>query len=210
MKATIKKPMRPINLETLTLNGWIEKACKVSPFYAPDFLAMTMPFLTQASLIGVTDPTLGKFRAKLLYATPAIHELIPLLVNHAAITSLAQAKERSERQEKQSIWTVVIFDGEATPIYPEGKEVLREGFELAKDAEGWCQRRLVEQCSTAYGIISSTQEKTVMRVERDDAMYFQFGVKRGGTVMKTNHVRMRGLGLGMKCARDSRASFSHG
>lgn len=210
MTTKAKKPMRPINLQTLTLHTWIAKACKVSPYQAAEFLAMTMPFLVQSNLIGVTGETLAQYRAKLLYPTPTIHALIPLLVTHAAETSLKQAKERIEKQEKQSIWLVVVYDGCPTILHPDGKEVLREGFETAKEAEGWLDRRLEHQCSSAFGIVTSKTEKTVLRVDRDMAMFRLYGIKRAGTAMKTMHTRMHGLGMGMKAPRDSRANFSHG
>jgi hypothetical protein len=110
-------------------------------------------------------------------------------------------------------WTVTIYTSKgevATRVNDHGKVVdLEDGFALAQDAAGWCDRRLVNDCPPdCFGVIvhnASSHEEVIMR---DDAMARVFR-KKGGPMTKRQSKGDGKLSFGVK-VKQSHASFSRG
>jgi hypothetical protein len=210
-KAKAAKPIViKVNLDTLTVHGWINKACKLGPFAHAALLAATRSFLMQGDHSAVTLPIMAKVTAGTLYPTPAVTALIHALVAWQAETSLRLAKERQARGVKLHNWIVTVWDGESNAVSVGGKVACEDSFADCNEACGWADRRLVDSApSTGFAIIHAQTEKTVLRVTRDEAIERVYPHAKGPFCKRIGG-RQNSLAMGRRAARDTRVVFSHG
>lgn len=189
-------------VRVMTLKGFVHKATSAKS--AIGFLAAHADFIKAN---GSLAPLLTKYEEGKEIATNTLIMIRDLAFAAMVDDEIEAARNRSTtvREKKVKTYTVTIFTTDG-----EGKS---EGFSMMQEAEGWADRRLVEDANALYAAVVSTHigksgTPITWQVNRNDSMARVMREKRG-PVMKVQSKTTSSLGFGVKVHND-RCSFSRG
>lgn len=199
----------------MTLDGWISKACKTGPFVHHKFLESTREFLLTGDHSVIAAPILAQYERREIFATPAVTQLVTTLLQWKSDQALAKHDKRNERHAANRNWRVKIVSPCHKMVNAQivTSETVHEApFEQYNAAYGWACRRLETAAdgSKALIIADKAQEKTVVVVDRNEALYYLNPKPRAAACKLTVKLSSTGLRMGMKQASNPKFYFSRG
>ena len=199
----------------MTPKGFLHKATTKAANNATAFLAAHRQWLETGELAPLTSPILRKLDERDMMPTPALEEIKNVVLCHflAQETKKAEdqmAKASEPKVQKAYIATIYDAKGNVATVLTEEKEEkeLRQSFDMAQDAERWCDRRLFDGAPDWHGTVESTKGLPPIHVLREDAIARILKQPKGPAV-HTKGVSTKKLGFGVK-AKGDHFHFSKG
>lgn len=205
----VKKPI------VMSPKGFLSKATKAN-VSASAFFAAHRDYMVNGELAHVLSPLVAKVENREMMPTPALIELQKVVMDHIIMSAIGtleasvEAGESSKGTNKSWKATILNAAGEVqTRINSKGEEEdLIKGFDLAADADRWCDRILFEGASDWYATVDHNVANIHTTIMRQDSIARILAKKKGPSV----HVKgmtTKSLGFGPH-VKQKRVSFSHG
>lgn len=199
----------------MTAKGFLHKTTTKAANSAAAFLAQYRTFLTTGELADKTSPILAKLDSGDLFPTPALKEISYAVMTHIIESDARKMEETAEapKGSTRKPWRAVILNAAGviqTRINAkEEEEELVKGFDMARDADRWCDRRLFEGASDWHGEVEHMVIPNVHSViDRADSIARVLKQPKGPTV-QVRGKSTKTLGFGVK-VKESRSTFSRG
>lgn len=199
----------------MTPKGFLHKATTKAANNATAFLAAHRAWLETGELAPLTSPILRKLDEKDVMPTPALEEIKNVVLCHFLAQETKKAEDQMAKANEpkvQKAYLATIFDSKgnvATYLNEEKEEKeLRQSFDMAQDAERWCDRRLFDGAPDWHGTVVSTKGLPPIHVLREDAIA-RILKKPKGPAVHTKGVSTKKLGFGVK-AKGDHFHFSKG
>lgn len=214
----------------MTPKGFLHKTTTKAANSAFAFLSQYREYLTTGELAPRVSPILAKLDDERAVALAEKKDTEGLARNslkeiaHAVMVHIIEADRNKMEQQQEAAqdamtsgsaskpWTAIIVDEAGhvqTRINAKGEEEeLSKSFEHSSDADRWTDRRLFEGATDWHGEVSHATLKTVVVIERQDAIARILKKPKGPTV-QVKGKSTKSLGFEHK-AKENRFYFSRG